>query len=178
MFAEQNRGIQEHVVCGKKVVVVMPAYNAEKTLRQTVAEIDRRIADEIVLVDDHSSDGTVEIAQSLDLHVIQHDETLGYGGNQKSFYRKALELGADIVVMIHPDYQYTPRLLPAMVGLLSEDIFDIALGSRILGGGALKGGMPVYKYISNRVLTFTQNFVTGMKLPSTTRGTELSHGRF
>ena len=149
---------------GKKIVVVMPAYNAEKTLRQTVAEIDRSIVDEIVLVDDCSKDRTIQVAKELNLHVVVHDRNRGYGGNQKSCYRKALDLGADIVVMVHPDYQYTPKLIGAMVGVLLTDEFDVGLASRILGGGALKGGMPLYKYIANRFLTFAQNIVNGMKL--------------
>lgn len=149
---------------GKKIVVVMPAYNAEKTLRKTVAEIDRTIVDEVILVDDCSKDKTVTIAKELGLHVIVHDQNRGYGANQKSCYAKALSLGADIVVMVHPDYQYTPKLIPAMAAILLSDEFDIALGSRILGGGALRGGMPVYKYIANRFLTLAQNLLTGMKL--------------
>lgn len=149
---------------GKKVVVVMPAYNAEKTLRQTVAEVDRNIVDEIVLVDDCSKDRTIQIAHELGLHVVAHDRNRGYGGNQKSCYRKALEMGADIVVMVHPDYQYTPKLIGAMVGVLLTDEFDIGLASRILGGGALKGGMPWWKYIANRFLTLVQNLITSMKL--------------
>ena len=148
----------------KKVIVVMPAYNAEKTLERTVAEVDRSIVDDIVLVDDYSRDNTVKIANNLGLHVIVHDRNKGYGGNQKSCYRKALELGADIVVMVHPDYQYTPKLIPTMVSMLTSGLFDVVLASRILGGGALKGGMPLYKYISNRALTALQNLLTGMKL--------------
>jgi glycosyltransferase involved in cell wall biosynthesis len=149
---------------GKKVVVVMPAYNAEKTLRQTVAEINRDVVDEIVLVDDCSKDQTVRVAKELNLHVVIHPKNRGYGGNQKSCYRKALDLGADIVVMVHPDYQYTPKLIPAMVGVLLSGDFDVGLGSRILGGGALRGGMPLYKYVANRCLTLAQNLMTGMKL--------------
>jgi glycosyltransferase involved in cell wall biosynthesis len=133
---------------GRKIVVVMPAYNAEKTLRKTVAEIDRSIVDEIILVDDCSKDKTVLIAHDLGLQVVVHDQNRGYGGNQKSCYAKALCLGADIVVMVHPDYQYTPKLIPAMAAVLLIDEFDIALGSRILGGQALRGGMPIYKYIA------------------------------
>lgn len=152
------------MLLGKKVVVVMPAYNAEKTLKKTVDEIDRDIVDEIVLVDDCSSDGTVKLAKQLNLHVVVHQTNTGYGGNQKSCYATALKLGADIVVMVHPDYQYTPKLIPAMAGLLANDQFDIALASRILGGGALKGGMPFYKYVANRLLTLFQNLSTGMKL--------------
>jgi glycosyltransferase involved in cell wall biosynthesis len=149
---------------GKKVVVVMPAYNASKTIEMTVAEINREIVDEIVLVDDCSSDRTVAMAQALGLHTFRHEKNLGYGGNQKTCYQKALNLGADIVVMLHPDYQYSPKLIPAMVALLSSGLYDVALGSRILGGGALAGGMPLYKYFFNRILTLTQNLMTGMKL--------------
>ena len=152
------------MILGKKVVVVMPAYNAERTLEQTYQEIDRSIVDEIVLVDDCSKDGTITLAKSLGIIVIAHDKNQGYGGNQKTCYRKALELGADIVVMLHPDYQYTPKLIPAMVGVLANDLFDISLGSRILGGGALAGGMPKYKYVANRFLTAAQNLMCGMKL--------------
>lgn len=142
----------------------MPAYNAEKTLQKTIHEVDRQLVDEIILVDDCSTDQTVEVARALGLTVVRHEKNRGYGGNQKTCYAMALARGADIVVMLHPDYQYTPKLLPAMVGILSNDVFDLALGSRILGGGALRGGMPLYKYFFNRVLTFTQNLFTGMKL--------------
>lgn len=152
------------MIQGSKIVVVMPAYNAEKTLRQTVAEIDRNIVDEIVLVDDCSKDATVQVAHELGLHVEVHDKNRGYGGNQKSCYKKALDLGADITVMVHPDYQYTPKLIPAMASVLTSGEFDIALGSRILGGGSLRGGMPIYKYIANRYLTSAQNLMIGAKL--------------
>jgi glycosyltransferase involved in cell wall biosynthesis len=152
------------MILGKKVVVVLPAYNAGKTLERTVAEIDRSIVDEIVLVDDNSPDNTMQVAANLGLRTIKHEKNLGYGGNQKTCYATALGLGADIVVMVHPDYQYTPKLIPAMAGILASDQFDIALGSRILGGGALKGGMPLYKYVSNRFLTLAENLMTGMKL--------------
>ena len=147
-----------------KVIVVMPAYNAEQTLRQTVEEIDRTVADEIILVDDSSHDHTAELARELGLHVHVHENNLGYGGNQKSCYRIALERGADIVVMVHPDYQYDPRLVPAMAGMIHSNIYDVVLGSRILGGGALKGGMPLIKYVANRFLTAFQNLLTGAKL--------------
>ncbi len=149
---------------GKKVVVVMPAYNAEKTLERTVAEIDRQIVDDIVLVDDCSRDMTVKLAEKLGLHVLVHDKNRGYGGNQKTCYRKAIQLGADVVVMVHPDYQYTPKLIPALVAMQTSGLFDIVLASRILSGGALAGGMPWYKYVANRGLTFLQNLMTGMKL--------------
>jgi len=153
------------VIYGKKVVVVLPAYNAAKTLPQTLAEIDRDLVDEIILVDDASQDDTAELARKLGLtHVIVHDKNRGYGGNQKTCYRKALELGADIVVMLHPDYQYTPKLLPAMAHLVATGLYPVVLGSRILGGGALKGGMPLYKYLANRFLTAFQNLFLGVKL--------------
>lgn len=153
------------MIYGKKVVVVLPAYNAAKTLPQTLAEIDRDLVDEIILVDDASQDDTAELARKLGLtHVIVHDKNRGYGGNQKTCYRKALELGADIVVMLHPDYQYTPKLLPAMAHLVATGLYPVVLGSRILGGGALKGGMPLYKYLANRFLTAFQNLFLGVKL--------------
>jgi glycosyltransferase involved in cell wall biosynthesis len=148
----------------QKVVVVMPAYNAEKTLRRTYAEIPHHIVDEIILVDDASHDHTVELAKELGLTTVVHSHNRGYGGNQKTCYKTALALGADIVIMLHPDYQYTPRLIAAMASLLAEGLFDCVLGSRILGVGALKGGMPVYKYVSNRFLTGVQNLVIGYKL--------------
>ncbi len=143
----------------------MPAYNAANTLERTVREIPRDIVDEIVLVDDQSSDNTVAEAYRLGLqHIIQHDRNKGYGANQKTCYDFALSLGADIVVMLHPDYQYTPLLLEAMVYPIVNELFPVMLGSRILGGGALKGGMPLYKYVANRTLTFIQNLLLGEKL--------------
>jgi glycosyltransferase involved in cell wall biosynthesis len=148
----------------KKVIVVMPAYNASKTLKRTVDEVNRSIVDKIIVVDDCSRDTTAEVAQELGLHLVRHTKNLGYGGNQKTCYQEALALGADIVVMLHPDYQYTPKLLPAIVAMVGSDLYDVVLGSRILGGQALAGGMPVYKYIANRVLTLLQNLATGMKL--------------
>jgi glycosyltransferase involved in cell wall biosynthesis len=149
---------------GKKIIVVMPAYNAELTLERTLREINRQVVDEIILVDDASRDGTVALAQRLGLHTVVHDRNRGYGGNQKTCYAEALRLGADVVVMLHPDYQYTPKLLTAMASLVAVDQFDVVLGSRILSGGALAGGMPVYKYIANRALTAVENLVTGAKL--------------
>jgi len=143
----------------------MPAYNASSTLEDTYNEIPMNIVDEVVLVDDHSSDNTTEVARKLGIHhVIRHEKNTGYGGNQKTCYNKALELGADIVVMVHPDYQYTPLLIPSIVNIISQDLFPVVLASRILGKGALKGGMPLYKYIANRYLTFTQNLLVGYKL--------------
>jgi glycosyltransferase involved in cell wall biosynthesis len=148
----------------KKVVVVMPAYNAAKTLTATVQEVDRSVVDEIVLVDDASIDETVQIAERLGLQVLRHSTNRGYGGNQKSCYLKALSLGADIVVMVHPDYQYTPRLIPAMVTMIGSGLYDCVIGSRILGGKSRQSGMPTYKYLSNRLLTIFQNLVMGSKL--------------
>lgn len=150
---------------GKKVVVVMPAYNAAGTLRQTLAEIPMDVVDDIILVDDASGDNTAGLARELGLEqVIRHERNKGYGGNQKTCYGKALELGADIVIMVHPDYQYTPRLIPAMAGIIASGLYEVVLGSRILGNGALRGGMPIYKYVANRLLTLFQNILTGQKL--------------
>ncbi len=134
------------MIGGRRVCVVMPAYNAEKTLRRTVAEIDRAVADDVILVDDQSNDQTVGVARELGLHVVVHEKNRGYGGNQKTCYTEALRRGADIVVMIHPDYQYSPRLMPAMAGMIASGHFDVVLGSRVLGVGALAGGMPIWKY--------------------------------
>jgi glycosyltransferase involved in cell wall biosynthesis len=152
------------MLCKKRIVVVMPAYNAERTLEQTVLEIDRDYVDEIVLVDDGSHDGTVAQAKALGLNTFIHPKNRGYGGNQKSCYREALRLGADIVVMVHPDYQYSPKLIVAMAGMIASGHYDCVLGSRILGGGAIKGGMPLYKYIANRILTLFQNLCLKAKL--------------
>src|SRR5580704_8786494 len=150
---------------GKKVIVVLPAYNAERTLEQTFREIPLDIVDEVILVDDASKDNTVEVAKKLGIHhVIRHEQNKGYGGNQKTCYNKALEIGADIVIMLHPDYQYTPKLLVAMISIIGNDVYPVVLGSRILGGGALKGGMPMYKYYFNRLLTLTQNILLNEKL--------------
>ncbi len=148
----------------RKVVVVMPAYNAEKTLEKTFSEIPRAVVDDIVLVDDKSQDQTVEVSRRLGLRTIQHDQNRGYGGNQKTCYTTALNLGADIVIMVHPDYQYTPKLITAMASLIAEGLFDCVLGSRILGVGARSGGMPLYKYVANRALTFIQNILLAYKL--------------
>lgn len=152
------------MIDGKKVVVVLPAYHAAKTLEKTVLEISRDVADEILLVDDASQDGTVELARRLHLKVFVHSQNRGYGGNQKTCYREALKLGADIVVMLHPDYQYSPRLLGAMAHMIASGHYDVALGSRILAQNARDGGMPLYKYISNRFLTLAQNLLMGQKL--------------
>jgi glycosyltransferase involved in cell wall biosynthesis len=151
---------------GKKVIVVMPAYNAEATLRKTYEEVmEQGLTDLVILVDDASRDKTTEIAKSLkNVRVHTHADNRGYGGNQKTCYRLALEEGADIVVMVHPDYQYTPKLIPAMVSMIGNELYPCVLGSRILGGYALKGGMPVWKYVSNRFLTFMENLLLGAKL--------------
>jgi glycosyltransferase involved in cell wall biosynthesis len=150
---------------GKKVVVVLPAYNAARTLEATYREIPHEVVDEVVLVDDHSRDDTVAVAKQLGiLHVVRHDRNRGYGGNQKTCYATALGLGADVVAMLHPDYQYTPRLLTAMVSVIAHDVYPVVYGSRILGNGALRGGMPLYKYVFNRMLTLVQNVLMGQKL--------------
>jgi len=149
----------------KKVIVVLPAYNASLTLEKTYNEIPFDIVDDIILVDDLSSDNTVEIAKNLKIqHIIRHEKNKGYGGNQKTCYKKALDLDADIIVMLHPDYQYTPRLISAMVSIISNGIYPVVFGSRVLGKGSLKGGMPLYKYIANRLLTLTQNILLNQKL--------------
>lgn len=153
------------MVGNKKVIVVLPAYNASKTLEITFREIDFSLVDDVILVDDLSNDDTVEVGKKLGIkHIVAHTENKGYGGNQKSCYNKALELDADIVIMLHPDYQYTPKLIPAMTHLLASGLYHVVLGSRILGKGALKGGMPMIKYIANRGLTFIQNILLGAKL--------------
>lgn len=150
---------------GKKVVVVLPAYNAAPTLEITYKEIPMDIVDDVILVDDASKDNTSELARSIGIkHVIRHEKNKGYGGNQKTCYDKALELGADIVIMLHPDYQYTPKLIPAMTSIIGNELYPVVFGSRILGKGALKGGMPLYKYIANRFLTLTQNILMNQKL--------------
>jgi len=142
----------------------MPAYNAARTLEQTYREIPFDLVDEVVVTDDASGDETVEVARRIGLRTLVHATNRGYGANQKTCYTEALRLGADITIMLHPDYQYTPKLLPAMIGLIADGPFDVVLGSRVLGGGALAGGMPVYKYVANRILTAIQNLLTGAKL--------------
>ncbi|MGB6726093.1 MAG: glycosyltransferase family 2 protein, partial [Terracidiphilus sp.] len=151
------------MINGKRIAVVMPAYNAEKTLARTVAELTD-VVDIKILVDDSSKDGTAVLSKSLGVHTFVHDANYGYGRNQQTCYREALAAGADIVVMLHPDYQYTPLLVPAMAGMVASGIYDMVLASRILGAGALKGGMPLYKYVFNRCLTAFQNLFLGIKL--------------
>lgn len=148
----------------QKIVVVLPAYRAERTLEQTYRAIPRDVVDDVLLVDDASTDGTVKLSKELGIRTFVHEQNLGYGGNQKTCYREALKLGADIVVMLHPDYQYDPRLVTAMAAMIASDIYDVVLGSRILGNTARGGGMPLYKYVSNRALTATQNLLMGTKL--------------
>jgi glycosyltransferase involved in cell wall biosynthesis len=148
----------------RKVVVVMPAYNASKTLETTFAEVPMDIVDTVILVDDASRDDTAAKAKKLGIHTIIHPENRGYGGNQKTCYAEALSQGADVVVMVHPDYQYSPRLITAMASMIVSGHYDIVLGSRILGGQALKGGMPLYKYVANRLLTLAENLVLGVKV--------------
>ncbi len=152
------------MINGKKIIIIMPAYNAEKTLINTYNEIPHDIVDEVILVDDKSSDATTEVSKSLNISTILHTRNVGYGGNQKTCYKAALQKEADIIIMLHPDYQYTPKLITAMASLISQGLFDCVLGSRILGTGALKGGMPLHKYIANRALTLFQNVLQGHKL--------------
>lgn len=153
------------MINNKKIVVVLPAYNAESTLEQTFNEIPFDIVDEVVLVDDASRDSTTKVAESLGIkHIIKHEQNKGYGGNQKSCYDKALALGGEIVIMLHPDYQYTPKLIHSMVYLIANDVYPVVFGSRILGKGAINGGMPIYKYIANRFLTLFQNLIISQKL--------------
>jgi glycosyltransferase involved in cell wall biosynthesis len=149
---------------GRKITVVMPAYNAAKTLRRTYEEIPRDVVDDVLLVDDHSSDTTVALSKELGLTTFLHKRNHGYGRNQKTCYREALKRGADIIVMLHPDYQYSPKLLVSLAGMIAYGEYDVVLGSRILGVGALQGGMPFYKYVSNRFLTATQNILVDYKL--------------
>jgi glycosyltransferase involved in cell wall biosynthesis len=149
----------------KKVVVVLPAYNAALTLEKTYKEMPFDIVDEVILCDDASNDDTIDVGKSLGIqHIIRHEKNKGYGGNQKTLYNKALDIDADIIIMLHPDYQYTPKLIPAMVSIIGNDLYPVVLGSRILGMGALKGGMPIVKYIANRFLTLTQNILVKNKL--------------
>ena len=152
------------MINGRKVAVVLPAYNAALTLRRTYDEIPHDIVDDVILTDDASSDDTIAVARALGIETLVHPQNRGYGGNQKSCYAAALERGADIVVMLHPDYQYTPRLVTAMASMISSDQYDAVFASRILGNGALQGGMPLYKYVANRALTFVQNLLIGQKL--------------
>jgi glycosyltransferase involved in cell wall biosynthesis len=166
------------MIKGQKVVVILPAYNAARTLEKTYREIDRQVVDEIILVDDASRDQTIEVARNIGVtHIFQQACNKGYGANQKLCYKKALELGGDIIVMLHPDYQYTPALIGPMVSLIANDVYPVVLGSRILGMGALKGGMPVYKYISNRFLTAFQNVLMRQKLSEYHTGYRAYHRR-
>ncbi len=152
------------MILDKKIVVVMPAYNAEKTLRRTFEELPHDYVDHVILVDDASNDKTAQVAKELGITTVIHAENRGYGGNQKTCYREALQLGGDIVVMVHPDYQYSPKLVTAMASMIASGHYDVVLASRILGGNALKGGMPLYKYIANRFLTLAENILFGVKL--------------
>ena len=152
------------MLSGYRIAVVLPAYNADQTLRQTFAEIPHDIVDDVILTDDHSSDNTVAVAHELGIHTLWHDRNRGYGGNQKTCYAAAIERGADIVVMLHPDYQYAPSLVTAMASMIASDQYDVVLGSRILGRGAITGGMPRYKYFFNRVLTLVENILVSQKL--------------
>lgn len=153
------------MINGKKIIVVMPAYNAELTLKRTYEEIPFDIVDDVIITDDCSTDRTVEVAKETGIsHILRHDRNKGYGGNQKTCYNEALRLGADIVVMLHPDYQYTPKLIHSMCFLIANNVYPVVMGSRILGSGARKGGMPIIKYVSNRILTFIQNILLDQKL--------------
>lgn len=152
------------MLAGQKVAVILPAYNAARTLERTYAEIPHEIVDDVILTDDGSRDDTAEISRRLGIHTLVHDRNRGYGANQKTCYAEALARGADIVVMLHPDYQYSPRLVAAMASMIASGHYDVVLGSRILGRGALRGGMPLYKYIANRALTFAENILLGLKL--------------
>lgn len=153
------------MILGKKIVVVLPAYNAARTLERTYQEIPHEVVNEVILVDDASQDDTVGVARRLGIrHIIQHERNKGYGGNQKTCYDRALSLGADVVIMLHPDYQYTPKLIVPMSYIIASGLYPVVFGSRILGKGALVGGMPRYKYVANRILTFTQNLLMNQKL--------------
>jgi len=164
VYLKGTRSCGSQMLHQKKIIVVMPAYNASRTLETTYREIPRDVVDDVILVDDGSRDDTADQAQLLGIHTIIHPVNRGYGGNQKTCYREALTKGADVVVMLHPDYQYSPRLVTAMSSMIVSGHYDVVLGSRILGGGALKGGMPLYKYIANRFLTFVENMVIGVKV--------------
>ena len=160
-----KRNNELSMIDNKKIVIVLPAYNAALTLKKTYQEIPFNIVDEVILVDDNSSDETIEIARELGImHIIKHDENRGYGGNQKTCYNKALAIGGDIIIMLHPDYQYTPKLIPSMAYLIANGVYQVVLGSRTLGKGALHGGMPLYKYVSNRALTFFENVMLNQKV--------------
>ena len=152
------------MLAGRKIAVVMPAFRAEKTLRRTYEAIPRDVVDDVILTDDASNDATAEIARALGIHTLVHEANRGYGGNQKTCYAEALRRGADVVVMLHPDYQYEPRLVTPMAGMVASGVYDVVLGSRILGGRAMASGMPAWKYLANRVLTFGQNVALGSKL--------------
>jgi glycosyltransferase involved in cell wall biosynthesis len=152
------------MISGRRVAVILPAYNAARTLERTVGEIPREVVDDLILTDDRSTDETAALSERLGIFTLRHERNRGYGGNQKTCYAAALERGADIVVMLHPDYQYSPRLVTAMAAMIASGHYDVVLGSRILGRGALQGGMPLYKYIANRLLTLTQNIALGLKL--------------
>jgi len=152
------------MLLGKHVTVILPAYNAAATIRQTYGEIPHDVVDDVILTDDASRDNTVALAQELGIHTLRHPQNLGYGANQKTCYKAALERGADIIVMLHPDYQYTPKLVTAMASMIASEQYDVVLASRILGRGALAGGMPLYKYVANRVLTLVENILIGRKL--------------
>ena len=153
------------MLLGKHITIVLPAYNAERTLANTLAEVSREVVDRIILVDDCSGDRTAELAEVLGVdQLVVHSKNLGYGGNQKTCYAEALKAETDIIIMLHPDYQYSPRLIPVMAAMIASGEYDLVLGSRIISKSALKGGMPIYKYISNRILTFFENIMLGLKL--------------
>jgi glycosyltransferase involved in cell wall biosynthesis len=166
------------LIAGKKIIVVMPAYNASRRLSQTYSEIPKEFVDDILLVDDGSVDDTFRVARKLGIQTVRHDANLGYGGNQKTCYKRALELHGDIIIMLHPDYQYTPTLIPAIASLLAYGPYDVVLGSRILTGGALKGGMPYHRYVFNRVLTAIQNLLGELRSLNFTQVSEGSVGMF
>lgn len=165
------------MINNQKIVVVLPAYNAAKTLQQTIDAIPKGFVDELLLVDDASLDGTTQVAQSLGIKTITHSKNMGYGGNQKTCYKNALDMGADIVIMLHPDYQYEPKLIPAIAAMIAYGPYDVIMASRILGNGALAGGMPLYKYISNRFLTLTENIIVNHKLSEYHTGYRAFHRR-